>query len=187
MAYTAVATLSEKGQDQTMKGTEFYEHHTASNATTHQHLPTRTNTQHATPQHRHLLTLTRHTPYPYHTRNHVNPSKLRFNTAAQNAAFAPPLGLGAILFKPNVKIVKSEGDDERTGKIGGAKNLASSQAASLERQQVAEFKKRYRSRPVLGRLPGQYAGQSSDSRAELVLCLDTKGGRIIGCAGVEGQ
>lgn len=75
----------------------------------------------------------------------------------------------------------------RTGKIGGAKNLASSQAASLERQQVAEFKKRYRSRPVLGRLPGQYAGQSSDSRAELVLCLDTKGGRIIGCAGVEGQ
>lgn len=43
----------------------------------------------------------------------VNPSKLRFNTAAQNAAFAPPLGLGAILFKPNVKIVKSEGDDER--------------------------------------------------------------------------
>ena len=76
----------------------------------------------------------------------------------------------------------------RTGKIGGAKSLASSQAASLERQQVAEFKKRYRSKTVpRGRLPGQYAGQSSDSRAELVLCLDTKGGNIIGCAGVEGQ
>jgi hypothetical protein len=28
-------------------------------------------------------------------------------------AFAPPFGMGAILFKPNVKIVKSNGEDER--------------------------------------------------------------------------
>lgn len=37
------------------------------------------------------------------------------NSARQpiGAAFAPPLGIGAVLFKPNVKIVKSEGDEER--------------------------------------------------------------------------
>ena len=74
----------------------------------------------------------------------------------------------------------------RTGKIGGAEKLASNQAASLERQQIAEFMKRYKSRALpSGRLPGRYAGQSSDARAELVLCLDNKG-ECIGCAGVEG-
>ena len=75
----------------------------------------------------------------------------------------------------------------RTGKVGGTEKLAPNQAASLERQQIAEFKKRYKSRTVpSGRLPGSYAGQSSDSRAELVLCLDNKG-NCIGCAGVEGE
>jgi hypothetical protein len=76
----------------------------------------------------------------------------------------------------------------RTGKVGGAETLASNQAASLERQQIAEFKKRYKSRalPSGSRLPGRYAGRSSDSRAELVLCLDSKE-ECIGCAGVEGK
>lgn len=74
----------------------------------------------------------------------------------------------------------------RTGKVGGAKSLSANQAATLERQQIAEFKKRYKSRPQpSGRLPGNYAGRSSDSRAELVLCLDSRG-ECVGCAGVEG-
>jgi len=34
-------------------------------------------------------------------------------------AFAPPLGIGAVLFKPDVKIVKSNGEDERL--IGAGK------------------------------------------------------------------
>ncbi|KAL7505689.1 hypothetical protein ACHAXN_003128 [Cyclotella atomus] len=116
-----------------------------------------------------------------------------------SAAFAPPLGINALLFKPRVKVVKSEGDEGLlidagkffvdafwTGKVGGAETLASNQAASLERQQIAEFKKRYKSRalPSGSRLPGRYAGRSSDSRAELVLCLDSKE-ECIGCAGVE--
>ena len=42
-----------------------------------------------------------------------NPGIVRSNTATQNPAFAPPLGIGALLFKPNVKIVKSNGDDGR--------------------------------------------------------------------------
>lgn len=60
-----------------------------------------------------------------------------------------------------------------------------------------EFKKRYykpsssSSNKTGGspRLPGNYAGRTSsamDSRAELILCLDGKGG-CIGCAGVEGE
>jgi hypothetical protein len=28
-------------------------------------------------------------------------------------AFAPPLGIGALLFKPNVQIVKSDGEEDR--------------------------------------------------------------------------
>lgn len=35
-------------------------------------------------------------------------------------------------------------------------------------------------------MPGNYAGRSSDNRAELVLCVDGKGD-CIGCAGVEGE
>ncbi|KAL7535750.1 hypothetical protein ACHAXR_006707 [Thalassiosira sp. AJA248-18] len=120
------------------------------------------------------------------------------------SAFSPPpiLGIGALLFKPNVKLVKSSDADENslveagmffvdafwTGKIGGATTLSSNQAKSLERQQIMEFKKRYKSsRPVASgsnRVPGNYAGRISDSRAELVLCLDGRG-ECIGCAGVE--
>ena len=50
-----------------------------------------------------------------------------------------------------------------------------------------EFKKRYkRALPATGlRLPGNYAGRSSDSRAELVLCVDRRKDQIIGVAGVE--
>jgi len=74
----------------------------------------------------------------------------------------------------------------RTGKVGGTEKLTSNQAATLERQQIAEFKKRYKTRSLSnGKLPGQYAGRSSDSRAELVLCLDAND-ECIGCAGVEG-
>ena len=119
-------------------------------------------------------------------------------------AFSPPtlsvpvLGLGAILFKPRNKIVKCE-DETRlvdagrffvdafwTGKIGGAAELTPSQASSLERQQIAEFKKRYKvSRPAAsGRLPGDYAGRSVDKESELVLCLDSRG-ECMGCAGIE--
>ena len=78
----------------------------------------------------------------------------------------------------------------RTGKIGGADELTPTQSNSLERQQIAEFKKRYKPKITVGsgsnRLPGNYAGRSSDNRAELVLCLDGKGD-CIGCAGVEGE
>lgn len=78
----------------------------------------------------------------------------------------------------------------RTGKIGGADKLTPTQSNSLERQQIAEFKKRYKPKIAVGsgsnRLPGNYAGRSSDNRAELVLCVDGKGD-CIGCAGVEGE
>lgn len=78
----------------------------------------------------------------------------------------------------------------RTGKIGGADELTPTQSNSLERQQIAEFKKRYKPKITVGsgsnRLPGNYAGRSSDNRAELVLCVDGKGD-CIGCAGVEGE
>jgi len=118
-------------------------------------------------------------------------------------AFSPPtlsapiLGLGAVLFKPRNKIAKCEDeaglveagrffvDAFWTGKIGGASELTQSQASSLERQQIAEFKKRYKvSRPATGRLPGNYAGRSQDKESELVLCLDSRG-ECMGCAGIE--
>ena len=78
----------------------------------------------------------------------------------------------------------------RTGKVGGATKLSSSQSNSLERQQIMEFKKRYKPKVTtsgLNRLPGNYANRSNtDSRAELVVCVDSKGD-CIGCAGVEGK
>ena len=148
----------------------------------------------------------------------------------------PILGLGSLLFKPrNVKIVKSsnyqdyysDDDDDNNdilakagsffvdafwaGKIGGASTLSVTQANTLERQQIQEFKKRYNnknntnnkssfSRSGSGsgagagsigssnRLPGRYADKQSplDSRAELVLCLNDRG-ECLGCAGVEGE
>ena len=121
---------------------------------------------------------------------------------ARAAAFAPPtFGLGALFRPPNIKIVKSDGDSERleeagkffvdafwTGKVGGgADTLSPKQAFQLERQQVAEFNKRYRRRAPRqsGRLPGNYAGQSLDSNAELVLCVNGSN-EVIGCAGIEG-
>ena len=65
--------------------------------------------------------------------------------------------------------------------------MSQQQASSLERQQIAEFKKRYKSRTIAGgNLPGAYAGRSSDSRSELVLCVNGNG-ECIGCAGVEGE
>mmetsp|Transcript_28150 Transcript_28150/g.56604 ORF Transcript_28150/g.56604 Transcript_28150/m.56604 type:complete len:250 (-) Transcript_28150:1185-1934(-) len=115
------------------------------------------------------------------------------------AAFAPPaFGLGALFRPPNIKIIKSDGSrlDEAgkffvdafwTGKVGGgADTLSPKQAFQLERQQVAEFSKRYRRRAAKqsGRLPGNYAGQSLDSSSELVLCVNGSD-EVIGCAGVE--
>lgn len=125
---------------------------------------------------------------------------------------APPiLGIGAVLFRPrNTKILKSDGDGDRlvqagkffvdafwTGKIGGATTLSTAQSSTLERQQIAEFKKRYNAKRSTAtaaasaakaggnRLPGSYAASSAmDSRAELVLCVDSQGD-CIGCAGVE--
>ena len=118
-------------------------------------------------------------------------------------AFAPPaFGLGALFRPPNIKIIKSEGGADRLeeagkffvdafwrGKVGGATTLSQKQAYQLERQQVAEFNKRYRRRGAViqsGRLPGNYAGRSYDSSAELVLCVNGSGD-VIGCAGVEGE
>ncbi len=117
-------------------------------------------------------------------------------------AFAPPtFGLGALFRPPNIKVIKSDGDPERleeagkffvdafwTGKVGGADTLSSKQAFQLERQQVAEFNKRYRRRVVKqsGRLPGNYAGRSLDSNSELVLCVNGSD-EVIGCAGIEGK
>lgn len=118
-------------------------------------------------------------------------------------AFSPPaFGLGALFRPPNIKIIKSEGDADRLeeagkffvdafwrGKVGGATTLSQKQAYQLERQQVAEFNKRYRRRGAViqsGRLPGNYAGRSYDSSAELVLCVNGSGD-VIGCAGVEGE
>lgn len=123
---------------------------------------------------------------------------------AFSAGCPPILGLGALLFKPrNVKFIKStQQNDEAilnnagkffvdafwTGKIGGADKLTPQQSNSLERQQIMEFKKRYKPKVTVGsglnRLPGNYAGRTSDTRAELVLCVDGKG-ECIGCAGVE--
>ena len=80
--------------------------------------------------------------------------------------------------------------NQRTGKVGGATKLTSSQSNSLERQQIMEFKKRYKQKITISgnnRLPGNMAGRANqDSRAELVLCVDSKGD-CIGCAGVEGK
>lgn len=118
-------------------------------------------------------------------------------------AFTPPaFGLGALFRPQNIKIIKSNGDADRleeagkffvdafwTGKVGGgAEKLSPKQAFQLERQQVAEFNKRYRRRVGVpsGRLPGNYAGRSFDSGAELILCVNGSG-EIIGCAGVEGE
>jgi len=142
------------------------------------------------------------------------------STAVEAFAAGPPLllatppilGIGAVLFKPRNKILKSEGDNDKldeagrffveafwTGKIGGASTLSQSQSSSLERQQIAEFKKRYNAKRSTAsyaaaskaggsnRLPGNYAAMASaamDSRSELVLCVDGKG-ECIGCAGVE--
>ena len=98
------------------------------------------------------------------------------------------------------------------GKIGGAPILSTTQANTLERQQIQEFKKRYgkiassnkissssssgrnsntgSSSGSVNRLPGRYADRllmpSFDSRAELLLCINTKG-ECLGCAGVEGE
>lgn len=150
---------------------------------------------------------------------------------------APVLGiLGSLLFKPrNIKIVKSSNypsgtrfnkdDDEDVltkagiffvdafwaGKIGGATTLSTTQANTLERQQIQEFKKRYGSSlssssfsrssssssssnsssgsGSVNRLPGRYADKlipAFDARAELVLCVNSKG-ECLGCAGVEGE
>ena len=93
---------------------------------------------------------------------------------------------------PILSIYKQQ---HRTGKVGGADTLSPTQANSLERQQIMEFKKRYKANNVsnsakgnnITRLPGNYAGRvRSDSRSELVLCLDGRG-ECIGCAGVEGE
>ncbi|KAL7465023.1 hypothetical protein ACHAXS_005351 [Conticribra weissflogii] len=116
------------------------------------------------------------------------------------APIAPLLGIGAILFRPrNIKIVKSGGDEDRlteagkffvdafwTSKIGGADKLSPRQAQSIERLQIAEFKKRYKSREIASgtNLPGAYAGRTSDVRSELILCVNGKG-ETIGCAGIE--
>ena len=85
---------------------------------------------------------------------------------------------------------KLKTNNTRTGKVGGADKLTPQQSNSLERQQIMEFKKRYKPKVTVGsglnRLPGNYAGRTSDSRAELVLCVDGKG-ECIGCAGVEGE
>lgn len=120
-------------------------------------------------------------------------------------AFASPtvplLGIGSILFRPpNLKIVKSAGDEDKlvnagtffigafwANKVGGgAKTLSKGQAATLERQQIAEFKKRYRSRAPKGggKLPGKMSGWISDDKAELVLLTAGKG-EIVGVAGIE--
>lgn len=61
----------------------------------------------------------------------------------------------------------------RTGKVGGGTQaLSPPQRKSLERQQIAEFRRRYG--PTL----------KIDRRSELLLCKSVRG-EIMGCAGVE--
>ncbi len=99
---------------------------------------------------------------------------------------SPVLGIGA-LFKPKgMKVFPSKGDDSKlteagqffteafwASKSGGAAELSKFQAASLERQQVNEFRRRY----------GKFVGPK-DRRAELVIC-QSGAGELLGCAGIE--
>lgn len=103
-----------------------------------------------------------------------------------HAFSTPVLGIGA-LFKPKgMKVFPSQGDDDKltdagqffteafwASKSGGASELTKFQAASLERQQVNEFRRRY----------GKYVGPK-DRRAELIICQNGAG-ELMGCAGIE--
>ena len=103
-----------------------------------------------------------------------------------HAFSSPVLGIGA-LFKPKgMKVFPSGGDDSKlteagqffteafwAGKSGGAAELTKFQAASLERQQVNEFRRRY----------GKFVGPK-DRRAELIVCQNGAG-ELMGCAGIE--
>lgn len=101
---------------------------------------------------------------------------------------APPMGIGALFFKPKGMSIKpslgEEDDLVEAGKFftdafwagkvgGGAKTLTQSQSSSLERQQVLEFRRRYGKKM-----------SNRDRRAELLLCRNG-GGEFMGCAGLE--
>jgi ribosomal protein S18 acetylase RimI-like enzyme len=78
------------------------------------------------------------------------------------------------------------------GKLGGPSVLSPNQYRTIERQQIAEFQKRYgssmKSKVPSSRLPGTMmtmGGTTNQRRAELVLCIDGTNNSIVGCAGIE--
>ena len=78
------------------------------------------------------------------------------------------------------------------GKLGGPSVLSPNQYRTIERQQIAEFQKRYgssmKSKVPSSRLPGTMmtmGGTTNQRRAELVLCIDGNNNSIVGCAGIE--
>jgi ribosomal protein S18 acetylase RimI-like enzyme len=79
------------------------------------------------------------------------------------------------------------------GKLGGPTVLSPNQYRTIERQQIAEFQKRYgssmKSKAPSSRLPGTMmtmGGTTNQLRhAELVLCIDGTNNSIVGCAGIE--
>jgi ribosomal protein S18 acetylase RimI-like enzyme len=95
------------------------------------------------------------------------------------------------------------------GKLGGPTVLSPNQCRTIERQQIAEFQKRYGGgasmkskvpsysssssssgttvERKMPRLPGTMMtmGSTNQRRAELVLCIDGTNNSIVGCAGIE--
>ena len=89
------------------------------------------------------------------------------------------------------------------GKLGGPDVLSPNQSRTIERQQIAEFQKRYGSTKSkspsysssssssgtvelkMPRLPGTMTMVTNQRRAELVLCIDGNNNNIVGCAGIE--
>lgn len=89
------------------------------------------------------------------------------------------------------------------GKLGGPTVLSPNQSRTIERQQIAEFQKRYggvkskvpaysSSSPSaatverkMPRLPGTMTMVTNQRRAELVLCINGNNNSIVGCAGIE--
>eukprot|EP00815_Leptocylindrus_aporus_P006839 CAMPEP_0116060680 /NCGR_PEP_ID=MMETSP0322-20121206/6569_1 /TAXON_ID=163516 /ORGANISM="Leptocylindrus danicus var. apora, Strain B651" /LENGTH=228 /DNA_ID=CAMNT_0003545365 /DNA_START=71 /DNA_END=757 /DNA_ORIENTATION=+ len=105
-----------------------------------------------------------------------------------DAAFSSPhLGLGALLFKPKGMTVRSVRDSDNTdselydagkffadafwtGKGGSKVELSSAKKKTLERNQMADFRRRY--------------GNSLNAKSDLFIAQSSNG-EIMGCAGLE--
>jgi RimJ/RimL family protein N-acetyltransferase len=64
--------------------------------------------------------------------------------------------------------------------VGGENELSPRQTTGLSKEQIAEFRRRYGRRIGAGN-----NSNSSDRRAELIICRSGKDGPIVGCAGIE--